>query len=86
MEADDARVVVRISNTGPGIPTEERPHVFERFHRGAEARHWRRDGHGLGLSLAREILLAHQGELTLVASDPSLTLFRVSLPALPPES
>lgn len=84
LEATADRLILRVSNTGPGIPPEERPHVFDRFHRGNEARSRRREGMGLGLSLAREIVLAHQGELILAESGSGLTVFRLTLPLARP--
>lgn len=76
-----ARVQLEVANTGPGIAVKDQPHVFDRFRRGDEARALRREGLGLGLSLVREIVLAHQGELSLSESGPDWTLFRVTLPS-----
>ena len=80
LESGDDEAVVRVSNTGPGIPSEEQAGVFDRFRRGRDAASRRRDGMGLGLSLAREIALAHGGRLTLERSDPAVTEFRLTLP------
>jgi heavy metal sensor kinase len=80
--ADGADVTLEVSNTGAGIPPEERSRVFDRFHRGREARAVRHEGLGLGLSLAREIVLAHRGELTLVEGEAGRTVFRLRLPRL----
>jgi signal transduction histidine kinase len=68
-----------ISNTGPGIPLEERDLVFERFYRVDKSRSQAVPGSGLGLSLAREIARAHGGDLHL---DPatSLNTFVLILP------
>jgi signal transduction histidine kinase len=82
LEAGPAGVVLEVANTGPGIPPGERAQVFDRFHRGTEARNRRRDGMGLGLSLAREIVLAHGGALVLTGSGADRTVFQLSLPRL----
>jgi two-component system heavy metal sensor histidine kinase CusS len=84
--------LVTVANTGPGISADDRPRIFERFYRGDPAR--RRDrahGVGLGLSLSREILRAHGGELTLArpvnaaAASAPWTEFVATLPlAAPP--
>jgi signal transduction histidine kinase len=79
-EAD--HVLVRIANTGPPIPPADQERIFERFYRADPARSARVDGTGLGLSLAREIIRAHRGDLSLEASDQQLTRFAVKLPAM----
>lgn len=80
LETVGGEVRIRVVNTGPAIPPEDRSRVFERFHRGDLARGRRRDGAGLGLSLAREILAAHGGDLVLVDSGPAGTEFEARLP------
>ena len=75
------RVVVRIANTGPGIPPADRGRIFERFFRADQSRSHRVEGVGLGLSLSREILRAHNGDLVLDEADESLTRFAAWLPA-----
>ncbi|MBL9139402.1 MAG: HAMP domain-containing protein, partial [Verrucomicrobiales bacterium] len=80
LEPSRTTLELTISNTGPGIPTEDRSRIFDRFHRGAEARARRGSGAGLGLSLAREILVAHRGTLILAESTAARTVFRVSIP------
>lgn len=68
-----------IANSGPPIPAEDRDLIFERFYRVDKSRNRRVPGTGLGLSLAREIVRAHRGELRL---DPAsvLTAFTLTLP------
>ncbi len=68
--AKEGGLELRVSNTGPGIPEEQRPRLFQRFHRGDPSRHRETGGAGLGLSLSREIARAHGGELAL-GSDPA---------------
>jgi len=67
-----------IGNTGAGIPQDRSRQLFERFYRvrGDE----RVRGHGLGLSIARELARAHGGDVELVRSDSSWTEMRVHLP------
>ena len=69
----------RIRNTGAGIPQADRERIFERFQRIDPARERRVDGVGLGLSLAREIVRAHGGGLTLTDSDSHWTTFEMRL-------
>jgi heavy metal sensor kinase len=84
LETDPAAVRLRVRNTGPGIAPAARARVFERFFRGDAAR--LRGGHGLGLSLGREIARAHGGDLELSSATPDgLTEFVVTLPPAAPQ-
>jgi signal transduction histidine kinase len=71
-------VEVEVKNNGQPIPQDRAAHIFERFYRARGE--VRAAGHGLGLSLAREIAIAHGGELALVRSDAEWTEFRLRLP------
>lgn len=64
-----------VGNTGPAIPVEMQPLIFERFSRGANGE--KVAGHGLGLNLARELVRLHGGELRLVSSNEKWTEFEV---------
>ena len=79
-EAD--RVLIRVANTGPGIQPADRARIFERFYRADKSRNGRVEGTGLGLSLAREIVRAHHGELALEPPQESWTTFTIRLPAM----
>lgn len=68
-----------LSNTGDPIPKEDRPLLFERFHRVDKAR--TAAGSGLGLSLAREIARAHGGDLVLDTYQDGMVSFSLKLPA-----
>lgn len=72
--------VVAVGNSGPGIPESDRRRVFDRFHRVNRARPAAPEGVGLGLSLAREIVRAHRGDLVLKESRPGWTCFVLTLP------
>jgi len=79
LEERERQIVLKLTNTGPGIARDLQPHVFERFFRVDPARG--RSGHGLGLALSREIARAHGGDLTLERSVPgATTVFQVVLP------
>ncbi|MFI9728633.1 sensor histidine kinase [Streptomyces sp. NPDC052092] len=71
--------LVRVTDAGPGIPAEDRERVFDRFHRVDKARSRDRGGSGLGLSVARSLVRAHGGDITLTAG-PGATVFTVRLP------
>lgn len=75
LQAERDQIVFAIGNSGPGIPSADQPKIFERFFRVARADQSRADGIGLGLSLAREIIRAHGGDLTLAESRAGWTSF-----------
>ncbi|MBE9181976.1 HAMP domain-containing protein [Oculatella sp. LEGE 06141] len=77
----EAVIIVTISNASSPIPAADRDRIFDRFHRGDPARTRKIEGIGLGLSLAREIVRAHQGTLTLDRSPSAQTAFTLRLPA-----
>jgi two-component system, OmpR family, heavy metal sensor histidine kinase CusS len=78
--ADPDQIRLRIGNTGPGIPPADQPKIFDRFFRVSRTGVARGDGIGLGLSLAREIVRAHGGELALQESAAGWTCFQLQLP------
>jgi len=79
----DGRIVVRVTDHGPGIPEEERESVFEMFHR-LDARDAREIyGHGLGLFTARRMVEAMGGRIWVEAVPGGGACFAVSLEARP---
>lgn len=77
-------VQVTIADTGPGVPPDVLPHLFERFYRGDSARG--RGGAGLGLTVAAAIVGAHGGSITADQAAPSGLVVTVHLPRRAPES
>ncbi|MDZ8026394.1 MAG: ATP-binding protein [Nostoc sp. DedQUE11] len=72
---------VTITNASKDIPASDRSRLFDRFYRGDRARTRKVEGIGLGLSLAREIVRAHRGDLTLDSTTfVGQTAFTLSLP------
>ena len=74
------QVFISISNTGPSIPEKERERIFGRFYRLDKSRSRHVPGMGLGLSLAREIVRAHGGDLYLDPNKNYANSFTVKLP------
>ena len=72
------RVLLEITDSGPGIPADVRAHIFEPFFTTKD------DGTGLGLSVSYGIISAHGGTITIPRSTAKGTTFRVSLPAFDP--
>jgi two-component system OmpR family sensor kinase len=80
--ADDT-VEVRVRDTGPGIPAELQPTLFERFVRGDSSRNRKSGSTGLGLSIVHAVVTAHHGTVR-VESQPGSTVFVVRLPVHQP--
>ena len=72
---------LKIANTGPGIPPELLPRVFDRFFRADPARARETEGCGLGLSIAQWIVSAHRGEIAITSEINRETTVTVRLPA-----
>ncbi|MFS2279901.1 ATP-binding protein [Microbacterium sp. OR21] len=80
----DDRITLTVADDGPGIPPGEVPRLFERFFRSALVRQSVTHGSGLGLSISRDIVLAHDGRLTVRTALGEGSEFTMSLPVLPP--
>jgi signal transduction histidine kinase len=78
-EKHDHVVQICVGNSGPGIPPERAPNVFGRFYRARGDE--QTPGHGLGLSIARELARAHGGDLTLTRTQSDWTEFCLRLSA-----
>ena len=78
----DNRARLTVSDTGPGIPSEDLPHIFERFYRGEKSRTRTKEGKGfgLGLSIAYWIVRNHGGQIEVAPREPKGTTFCVWLP------
>src|SRR6056297_1500988 len=73
-ESEDSWII-RISDTGPGLPEKAKQHLFQPFQGGAT-----KGGTGLGLTIAAELIRGHGGTLTLEATDETGTNFQIELP------
>ena len=75
---DGAMVAIEIADTGPGIPSEELPHLGQELYRGSAARGI--EGSGLGLALAHAILARHGGSMGIRSREGQGTVVTVRLP------
>jgi two-component system sensor histidine kinase BaeS len=73
------RICLEVQDNGPGLDEEERERVFAPFYRGSQGKRFPR-GMGLGLSIAKDIALAHGGDLTILSTGSSGTAFALYLP------
>lgn len=72
--------LVRVSDSGSGIPTADLPFVFERFYRADRSRGSQPTGSGIGLTVAREFITANGGRIEVERTGPDGTTFRIELP------
>ncbi len=77
----DGSAVVRVSDQGIGIPADDLPQLFNRFHRARNAEEYHISGLGVGLFVVREIVRLHGGEITVASQQGQGTTFTVRLPA-----
>ena len=72
-------VLITVHDTGEGIPQADLPRIFERFYQVDKSRH-RREGAGLGLAIAGQIIKAHNGKIWVESQEGAWTRFSVWLP------
>ena len=80
LQQEKQTAVLRITDTGPGIPADCRDSVFQPFFRVDKSRSREMGGVGLGLALVREIAVLHGGSVTVESSSENGTTFSVTLP------
>jgi signal transduction histidine kinase len=83
-ERDGEELVVRVSDSGIGIPAEDQAHVFGRFFRSSTVTLLAIPGAGLGLSIAKAIVEEHGGSIAVESEEGTGTTVTVRLP-LPPD-
>ena len=76
----DENAVIEVTDTGPGIPVQERDRIFEAFFQGKPSTSGQVRGTGLGLSIAREYAQAHGGDISVVNSDQVGARLQVVIP------
>ncbi|MCO5951098.1 ATP-binding protein [Mucilaginibacter flavidus] len=73
-------VILKVSDTGVGIPEKEIPHMFERFHRVENSAGRTHEGTGIGLSLVHELVHLHGGEITVESVEGAGSTFIIHIP------
>jgi heavy metal sensor kinase len=82
LDEENDQAVLKVTDTGIGIPAESLPHVFERFYRTDKARSRESGGTGLGLAIVKAICTAHNGTVSVESMENQGSTFRVHLPLL----
>ena len=82
MNETENKYVIKVSDTGMGIATEELPHVFERFYRVDRSRHKSIEGTGLGLSIVKHGVLFHGGTVRVNSTVGQGTEFIIKFPKM----
>jgi len=78
--ADQEEAVIAVSDTGPGVASEEAARLFERFYRGKASRSMDMPGFGLGLAISRTLVERQGGRISVEAATPKGATFSVHLP------
>ncbi|MGI5208119.1 ATP-binding protein [Spirillospora sp. CA-108201] len=81
--ADGDDVLIEVADTGPGIPPEHLPHVFDRFWRAEKSRSRQTGGSGLGLAIVRQLAEAHGGSAAVRSEPGQGATFVLRLPGSP---
>jgi two-component system phosphate regulon sensor histidine kinase PhoR len=79
VQESEAEVIIRVSDTGPGIPLQSLPRIFERFYRVDSARSRDQGGTGLGLAIVKHIVQLHGGAITVESPPGKGATFSVTL-------
>lgn len=75
--------ILQVKDSGIGIDANDLPHIFDRFYRADQVRSRHTGGFGLGLAIARQIVEAHGGEITVQSTPAEGSTFEIKLPLWP---
>jgi len=78
--SENNQIWFEVSDTGMGIPVSERPHIFERFHRGWNATQMKPDASGLSLFIAKHYIEEHRGTMGFTSEEKKGSTFWFELP------
>ena len=82
VESRAGNVLIRVKDTGIGIPSHQMDRLFTKFYRGENAVRMQTSGSGLGLYLTKSIITQHKGKIQIISKENKGTTVMVSLPAL----
>jgi|CXWL01.1.fsa_nt_gi signal transduction histidine kinase len=79
VEETDSSVFIRVSDTGIGISQHDLEHIFDKFYRSTNDNVLQKNGHGLGLSLVKEIIELHHGKISVESTPDKGSIFSIEL-------
>ena len=79
IEFEGGQLSMQVTDTGPGIPANEQEKIFQPFYRGSQGKRIV-EGMGLGLSIARDIIMAHGGEIKVESTPGTGSRFIMQIP------
>lgn len=82
VRSKEDQAVIHVVDTGVGIPKSDQPHIFDRFYRVDKSRSRHTGGTGLGLTIAKEIIEAHGGEISMKSKEGAGSVFTIVLPKI----
>ena len=82
---DTNQLVIKITDSGIGIPEKSKSDIFKRFFRAPNAIRTHANGSGLGLFIAKNILKRHHGDISFISSENKGTKFTLTIPIKQPE-
>ena len=80
LEKKEEKIILKIKDDGIGIPKNEQLQIFEKFYRGKDASHFSTTGTGLGLTIVKQIVEAHGGEIQVESEPGKGSRFTVTIP------
>jgi signal transduction histidine kinase len=80
LESTDKEIAYTVTDTGLGVPKSEQHHLFAKFYRAANARKMRPDGTGLGLFMAKKVIVAQGGAIIFKSTEGKGSTFGFSFP------
>jgi signal transduction histidine kinase len=80
LTTEGGEVVLKVHDTGIGVPKSEQSHLFSKFFRATNARRQRPDGTGVGLFLAKKVIVAHGGSIVFESVEGEGSTFGFRLP------
>lgn len=78
IKAEDDQVILQVTDNGPGIPSQDQAHIFDKFYRGKNMD--KQQGSGLGLAIVKSIVDAHQGRIWVESTEGQGSTFFIVLP------